>query len=150
MSKNLLSISDLSKKEILDLIEFAKNFKQDDGSFRKENLFPDKTIANVFCEPSTRTKSSFEIAAKNLGCSVVGFDISNSPFSTDEFEISKPITEQPRFLAAISKEDLVLVLGSQKTFAIVLSGNKFSFRKKPSSCLKFFANSMISKISFLD
>jgi aspartate carbamoyltransferase catalytic subunit len=84
MSKNLLSISDLSKKEILDLIEFAKNFKQDDGSFRKENLFPDKTIANVFCEPSTRTKSSFEIAAKNLGCSVIGFDISNSSVEKGE------------------------------------------------------------------
>ena len=84
MSKNLLSISDLSKKEILNLIEFAKNFKQDDGSFRKENLFPDKTIANVFCEPSTRTKSSFEIAAKNLGCSVVGFDISNSSVEKGE------------------------------------------------------------------
>ena len=63
MSNNLLSINDLSKKEILDLIDFAKNFKQDDGSFRKENLFPDKTIANVFCEPSTRTKSSLFIAA---------------------------------------------------------------------------------------
>ena len=84
MSKNLLSISDLSKKEILDLIEFAKNFKQDDGSFRKEDLFPDKTIANIFCEPSTRTKSSFEIAAKNLGCSVVGFDISNSSIEKGE------------------------------------------------------------------
>ena len=84
MNKNLLSISDVSKKEILDLIEFAKNFKQDDGSFRKENLFPDKTIANVFCEPSTRTKSSFEIAAKNLGCSVVGFDISNSSVEKGE------------------------------------------------------------------
>ena len=84
MTKNLLSISDLSKKEILDLIEFAKNFKQDDSSFRKENLFPDKTIANVFCEPSTRTKSSFEIAAKNLGCSVVGFDISNSSVEKGE------------------------------------------------------------------
>ena len=84
MSKNLLSISDLSKKEILDLIEFAKNFKQDDGTFRKENLFPDKTVANVFCEPSTRTKSSFEIAAKNLGCSVLGFDISNSSIEKGE------------------------------------------------------------------
>ena len=66
MNKNLLSLNDLSKKEILELIEFAKNFKLEDGSFRKENLFPDKTVANVFCEPSTRTKSSFEIAAKNL------------------------------------------------------------------------------------
>ena len=84
MTKNLISISDLSKKEILDLIKFAKNFKHDDGSFRKENLFPDKTIANVFCEPSTRTKSSFEIAAKNLGCSVIGFDISNSSVEKGE------------------------------------------------------------------
>jgi len=48
MSKSLLSINDLSKQEILDLIEFAKNFKNDDGSFKKENLFPDKTVANVF------------------------------------------------------------------------------------------------------
>ena len=38
MTKNLLSISDLSKKEILDLIEFARNFKNEDGSFRKQLL----------------------------------------------------------------------------------------------------------------
>ena len=56
MSNNLLSISDLTKKEILDLIEFARNFKNDDGSFRKEDLFPDKTVANIFCEPSKQTK----------------------------------------------------------------------------------------------
>ena len=68
MTKNLLSISDLSKKEILDLIEFAKNFKEGDGSFRKENLFPDRTIDTVFLEPRTRTKTSVEIAEKNMGC----------------------------------------------------------------------------------
>ena len=74
----------------------------------------------------------------------------DSPFSTDELEISKPITEQPRFFAAISNEDLVLVLGSQKTFATVLSGNKFSFLKEPSSSLKFLANSISSRISFFE
>lgn len=84
MTKNLLSISDLSKKEILDLIEFARNFKNEDGSFRKEDLFPDKTVANIFCEPSTRTKSSFEIAAKNLGCSVIDFDIGGSSVEKGE------------------------------------------------------------------
>ena len=68
MAKNLLSIKDLSKEEILDLIDFARKFKNSDGTFKRESLFPDKTIANIFCEPSTRTKSSFEIAAKNLGC----------------------------------------------------------------------------------
>ena len=75
MANNLLSINDLSKKEILELIEFANNFFNDEGSFRRESLFPDKTIANVFCEPSTRTKSSFAIAAKNLGCSVIDFNL---------------------------------------------------------------------------
>ena len=84
MTKSLLSISDLSKKEILDLIEFARNFKTDNGSFRKEELFPDKTVANIFCEPSTRTKSSFEIAAKNLGCLLLDFDIASSSIKKGE------------------------------------------------------------------
>ena len=84
MSKNLISISDLSKKEILDIINFAQKFKLHDGSFLKENLFPDKTIANVFCEPSTRTKSSFEIAAKNLGATVIDFDMASSSIQKGE------------------------------------------------------------------
>ena len=84
MANNLLSINDLSKKEILELIEFSNNFFNDEGSFRRESLFPDKTIANVFCEPSTRTKSSFAIAAKNLGCSVIDFNIENSSVQKGE------------------------------------------------------------------
>ena len=84
MAKNLLSIQDLSKNEILDLIKFSGNFIDDEGNFRKEDLFPDKTVANVFCEPSTRTKSSFAIAAGNLGCSVLDFNIDNSSIQKGE------------------------------------------------------------------
>ena len=49
MAKNLLSIKDLSKDEILDLIKFSNSFIDNEGNFRKEDLFPDKTVANVFC-----------------------------------------------------------------------------------------------------
>ena len=84
MANDLLSITDLSKQDILDLIEFSNNFIDDQGNFRKENLFPDKIVANVFCEPSTRTKSSFAIAASNLGCSVINFDINNSSVQKGE------------------------------------------------------------------
>jgi len=84
MAKNLLSIQDLSKNEILDLIKFSNNFIDNEGNFRKEDLFPDKTVANVFCEPSTRTKSSFAIAARNLGCSVLDFNIDNSSIQKGE------------------------------------------------------------------
>ena len=84
MAKNLLSIQDLSKNEILDLITFSNNFIDNEGNFRKEDLFPDKTVANVFCEPSTRTKSSFAIAAGNLGCSVLDFNVDNSSIQKGE------------------------------------------------------------------
>lgn len=84
MAKNLLSINDLTKQEILELLNFANNFIDDQGNFRKEDLYPDKTVANVFCEPSTRTKSSFAIAANNLGCSVIDFDIDNSSIQKGE------------------------------------------------------------------
>ena len=84
MAKNLISINDLSKKEIIELIEFANNFIDEEGNFRKEDLFPEKVVANVFCEPSTRTKSSFAIAAKNLGCSLLDFDVENSSIQKGE------------------------------------------------------------------
>ena len=84
MNKNLLSLAELSRKEIEDLISFAEKFINEDGSFKKESLFPDKTIANIFCEPSTRTKSSFEIAAKNLGCNVLDFDTETSSLQKGE------------------------------------------------------------------
>ena len=84
MNKNLLSLNDLAKDEILSLLEFSENFFNEDGGFKKEALFPDKTIANLFFEPSTRTKCSFEIAGKNLGCSVIDFNVAGSSVSKGE------------------------------------------------------------------
>ena len=85
MSRNLINFSDLSKKDIFDLIELANNFKSEDSlDYRNENLFPDKKIASIFCEPSTRTKLSFEIAAHNLGAKFIDFDLSNSSMNKGE------------------------------------------------------------------
>ena len=85
MYKNLINFSDLTKKDIYDLIELANNFKSEDSlDYRNENLFPDKKIASIFCEPSTRTKLSFEIAAHNLGAKFIDFDLSNSSMNKGE------------------------------------------------------------------
>ena len=85
MSKNLINFSDLTKKDILDLIELANNFKSEDSlDYRSENLFPDKKIVSIFCEPSTRTKLSFEIAAHNLGAKFIDFNLSNSSMNKGE------------------------------------------------------------------
>ena len=85
MSKNLINFSDLTKKEIFDLIELAHNFKSEGSQdYRNEDLFPDKKIVSLFCEPSTRTKLSFEIAAHNLGAKFIDFDLPNSSMNKGE------------------------------------------------------------------
>lgn len=85
MFKNLLNLSDLQEEDVLKLIELANNFKDGEvAAYRQENLFPDKTIATVFCEPSTRTKLSFELAAHNLGAKFIDFDLTNSSIQKGE------------------------------------------------------------------
>ena len=85
MSRNLINLADLTKKDILDLIELANNFKSENLlDYRNENLFPDKKIVSMFFEPSTRTKLSFEIAAHNLGAKFIDFDLSNSSMNKGE------------------------------------------------------------------
>lgn len=56
------------------------------NSERKDNQdrYEDKIIANVFFEPSTRTKLSFEMAAKNLGAKVISFEKANSSINKGE------------------------------------------------------------------
>ena len=85
MSQNLLNLYHLKEQDILELIELANNFKSEDLiEYRYENLFPDKKVASIFCEPSTRTKLSFEIAACNLGAKFIDFNIENSSIQKGE------------------------------------------------------------------
>ena len=85
MSQNLLNLAHLKEQDILNLIELANNFKSEDLiEYRHENLFPDKKVASIFCEPSTRTKLSFEMAACNLGAKFIDFNIENSSIQKGE------------------------------------------------------------------
>ena len=85
MSQNLLNLSHLKEQDILELIELANNFKSEGLiEYRHENLFPDKKVASIFCEPSTRTKLSFEIAACNLGAKFIDFNIEKSSIQKGE------------------------------------------------------------------
>ncbi|AQQ55113.1 aspartate carbamoyltransferase catalytic subunit [Planococcus lenghuensis] len=65
---NLLSMKDLSKEEILYLLERAEAFRQGD------QLPIGGTVVNLFFEPSTRTKMSFEMAERKLGLTVLPFE----------------------------------------------------------------------------
>ena len=72
--RNLVSINDFSKKEILRIVELAADFEK----HPKPNLLDGKVIATLFYEPSTRTRLSFESAVNKLGGRIVGFTDSSS------------------------------------------------------------------------
>ena len=85
MSQNLLNLADFTEKDILELIDLANNFQTDDPTgYRHENIFPDKKVASIFFEPSTRTKLSFEIATHNLGAKYLDFNLANSSMQKGE------------------------------------------------------------------
>ncbi len=79
--ESLVSINDLSKEEIIELLEKAKSFEQNPN----RRVLEGKVIATLFFEPSTRTRLSFETAVNRLGGRIIGFsDAATSSSSKGE------------------------------------------------------------------
>lgn len=72
--QHLIRTSDFSKDEILSLFDDAREFLKYEAS----DILKGKIIVTLFFENSTRTRSSFEIAAKRLGAEVVSLDVGSS------------------------------------------------------------------------
>ena len=80
-NESLVSISDFSKQEMLDLLEDMKYFEANPN----RKLLEGKVVATLFFEPSTRTRLSFETAVNRLGGRVIGFsDAATSSSSKGE------------------------------------------------------------------
>lgn len=85
MIKHFLSLSSFSESELLSLIDRAQYFFLHKNQPDKvSQILKNKIFANVFYEPSTRTRCSFEIAAKRLGADVVNFVPENSSVKKGE------------------------------------------------------------------
>lgn len=67
--KSLVSIDDISRDEILTLLEQARYFEENPN----HKVLDGKVVATLFFEPSTRTRLSFETAVNRLGGRVIGF-----------------------------------------------------------------------------
>ncbi|AIL64773.1 Aspartate carbamoyltransferase [Rickettsiales bacterium Ac37b] len=81
--RNLLSIEDLSSQDVKTIFNFATEFARNMHA-HFSNLFQGKVVLNVFFENSTRTLTSFEIAAKRLGAHVVNIQIAHSSINKGE------------------------------------------------------------------
>ncbi len=72
--QHLITTADFSNEEILKLFDDAKMFRD----LKSNDLLKGKIIVTLFFENSTRTRSSFEIAAKRLGAEVVNLEVQTS------------------------------------------------------------------------
>lgn len=83
--KHLLSINDLSKVEAISILDTAQELARvSDGPMKKLPTLRGRTIVNLFAEDSTRTRISFEAAAKRLSADVINFSSKGSSISKGE------------------------------------------------------------------
>ena len=83
--RDLLGIRDLTAAEIIGILDTAENFREiSDREIKKVPTLRGKTVINLFFENSTRTRTSFEIAAKRLSADAVNISVSSSSVSKGE------------------------------------------------------------------
>ncbi len=106
--KDILSLDEFSIEQINEFLiqtgSFAEILKRD---IKKVPALRGKTIINLFFEPSTRTKVSFELAAKRLSADLINFNASSSSLRKGESEIDtiKTINSMENDLIIIRHSD---------------------------------------------
>ena len=84
MPSGLLGIEPLDRVEIEAILDRAKSFQPQQSARRKSDQLRGRMIVNLFFEASTRTRTSFEIAAKRLGADAISITASGSSVSKGE------------------------------------------------------------------
>jgi aspartate carbamoyltransferase catalytic subunit len=83
--KHLLSIADLNVQEAVGILDTATELSRvNDGQIKKLPTLRGRTVVNLFAEDSTRTRISFEAAAKRLSADVINFSAKGSSISKGE------------------------------------------------------------------
>jgi len=77
--RHLLTLEGLEKSLLVELLDDAERFLSPQGSMPvRSQALAGRTVANLFFEPSTRTRASFDLAGKRLGADVLNLDVNTS------------------------------------------------------------------------
>jgi aspartate carbamoyltransferase catalytic subunit len=102
--KHLLDIQSVTPEEILTVLDTARAFKAvGERAIKKVPALRGKTVINLFIEPSTRTRISFELAAQRLTADVVNFSADASSFKKGE-----TLKDTARNLEALNADIIVI------------------------------------------
>ncbi|WP_298141243.1 aspartate carbamoyltransferase catalytic subunit [uncultured Acinetobacter sp.] len=82
--KHFLTIDGLSKETLTKILDTAQSFFNDQNQLITNNMLEGRTVMNLFFENSTRTRTTFEAAAKRLSANVLNIDIARSSTSKGE------------------------------------------------------------------
>ncbi len=121
--KDILGIKDLSRSEVNELLSTAQTMREMIDVGEKSKEIAGKSVATLFYENSTRTRNSFDIAAKNLGASTMGISVATSSvqnvetlvdtgktldaLKTDMIIIRHPVAGSARLLAETIKASVI-------------------------------------------
>src|SRR5437764_9501006 len=102
--KHLLGIRELSAQQIVHLLDTAESFRDiSKREIKKVPALRGRTVINLFFEPSTRTRTSFEIAAKRLSADAINISVSTSSVSKGE-----TLLDTARNLEAMAPDCIVI------------------------------------------
>src|SRR5665213_2927863 len=102
--KHLLDIQSLTAEEILTVLDTARAFKAvGERAIKKVPALRGKTVVNLFVEPSTRTRISFELAAQRLTADVINFSAEASSLKKGE-----TLKDTARNLEALNVDIIVM------------------------------------------
>ncbi|MEO5336005.1 MAG: aspartate carbamoyltransferase catalytic subunit [Magnetospirillum sp. WYHS-4] len=93
LHRHLLGIEGLTRPEISFLLDRSEAYvEQNRGVDKKKALLTGRTVINLFFEASTRTRTSFELAAQRLGADVINMSVSSSSVKKGETLIDTAMT----------------------------------------------------------
>ena len=102
--KHLLDIESLTAEEITTVLDTARSFKAvGRRAIKKVPALRGKTVVNLFVEPSTRTRTSFELAAIRLSADVINFSAEASSFKKGE-----TLKDTARNLEALNADFIII------------------------------------------
>jgi len=114
--KDLLGIEELSKEELEFILDTAESFKEvSTRQIKKVPALRGKTVVNLFYEPSTRTRVSFEVAAKRLSADVINIETETSSVKKGE-----TLIDTGRNIQAL-KADIIVVRHNSSGAAAMLA-----------------------------
>ena len=81
---HLLGLKGLPKNELEHILNVASDLLDSKGNLKKSKALDDMSVANLFFEPSTRTRNTFESAAKRTSANTINVDLANSATKKNE------------------------------------------------------------------